>query len=305
MTGGYLGLDMGGTRSRWVWLDAAGHEVARGEAPGANTHLFNPEARRAFVAALSAIRAGLPGPVLALHGGMTGFGPDLLDEVRAVVSEVLGVPGPRVTATNDIELAALAAFPPGAGHVVAVGTGSVGISIAADGSATRIGGRGTLIDDAGSGAWIALRALAALWRLIDEDGDAARAPWLADEIFAAVGGPDWGATRAFVYAGDRGRIATLAEAVGRAADRGCALAAGVLEDAGDEIARLGAILIARCGPLPVAFVGGVVAQSPRIRGHVAGRLAARAPGSAAVFPRTDPALTAARIAAGPEAARLR
>ena len=41
---------------------------------------------------------------------------------------------------------------------------------------------------------------------------------LAEELFTAMGGSDWSATRSYVYGSDRGRVGTLATAVARAAE---------------------------------------------------------------------------------------
>src|SRR5690606_321284 len=114
----------------------------------------------------------------------------------------------------------VANFAPGEGHLVAAGTGSVGLHIAQDGSFVRVGGRGILIDDAGSGSWIALKALDQIYRILDHTGSFARAEALAEQMFAEIGGNRWHDVRQFIYAGDRGRIGSLAVAVARAAEAG-------------------------------------------------------------------------------------
>lgn len=287
-----LGIDMGGTATRWVLRDRAG-PVARGQVAGASAHLFNPVSRAAFMAVLTAIRAALPGPVAAVHAGLTGHDDAAASDARAVLAGVFGADIP-ITVSDDVELAFHATFRPGAGHLVIAGTGSVGVSISAAGQVTRVGGRGMLIDDAGSGSWIALSALDALLRAQDRDGDFRAAPGLHAALSAMIGKDlGWPDIRGFVYGSDRGRIGTLAQAVAVAAGQGDAVAREVLARAAQELARLGRVLITRCGPAPVAFVGGVL----RLDGIIAA-LEQALPDIRLMFPEIDAADTAARLALG-------
>ena len=193
-----------------------------------------------------------------------------------------------------MELAYRAAFAPGAGHLISAGTGSIGLHVTADGQIIRVGGRGLLIDDGGSGTWIALTALDRLYRLIDETGSTAGAQILADELFTAIGGSDWDATRAYIYGSDRGRIGALAQAVARAATKGDALALDILTQAGTELARLGQALVARAGHLPIGYVGGIIDLHPQIRLSLADAL----PDEVLLYPRLDAAAFAAQWARG-------
>ena len=261
-----LGVDMGGSATRWVACRATdGSVAARGQTTGATGLLFSDAARAAFHDALAPIPASLPAPLTAACLGVTGAGIDRDPAVVAAVGAALGLPGDRVTVMNDVVLAWHTAFPGGQGHLVAAGTGSVGISIDATGAITLVGGRGSLIDDGGSGAWIALTALDALFRRIDETGHPDGAEGLAHHLWQAVGGAGWDPVRRHVYGLDRGAIGTLAPAVAAAAHQGDAIALGVMTQAGRELARLARVLVARCGPAPVAVVGGVLALHPAIR----------------------------------------
>lgn len=285
-----LGIDMGGTATRWVARDEAGR-VTRGTAPGASAHLFNPETRAGFLGVLRGIAAELPAAPSAVHAGLTGHDDAAGIEARAALAAIFGA-GATITVSDDVALAWRAVFGAGRGHLVVAGTGSIGYSAAADGTATRVGGRGMLIDDGGSGSWIALCALDALLRAFDRDGDFRAARILHERIAAAVGGPGWPDIRAFVYGSDRGRIGVLARAVAEAAAEGDPLACAVLDRAVEELARIARVLIARCGPAPVAFIGGVLRLDPRI----AAGLRAALPGTDLLFPEVDAALAAATLA---------
>lgn len=287
----FLGIDVGGTAARWVAIDQSGAVLARGSAPGATGHLFAGSSRAAFEASVAAIAAGFPArPVGAVHAGITGLGPRAHADAEAIIAAAFATT--RVTVADDMQLAYRAVFAPGEGHLVSAGTGSIGLHLSAAGDTIRVGGRGILIDDGGSGSWIALTALDRLYRVIDAHGAPAGAERLAEALFAAIGGAGWDDVRSFVYAGDRGRIGTLATAVAAAAAAADPLAVGVLLDATTELARLGRALVARAGPRPLAFVGGVLELDPAMKPT----LMAAFPGLAVSFPRPDAARRAAELA---------
>lgn len=289
-----LGLDIGGTASRWVACDPSGAVVARGEAGGASGRVFDPLERDRLSAAVQRVADTLAHQELVaerVFAGLTGFGPGAADEVRAVLARPLALAHTSVVAFDDMTLAYLEQFAPGEGHLVSAGTGSFGLHIAADGSRVRVGGRGILIDDAGSGSWIALRALDHLYRGYDRRASFTADPVLAEELLAAIGGGTWEDVRQFVYAGDRGRIGALSVAVARAATRGDAAAARILRAAGTELARLATALLGRAGNRPIALVGRVLDLHLLVREQVARVLA----GQDVAVRRSDAALAAARL----------
>ena len=288
----YLGLDIGGTASRWAVVDAHGLLAARGSVAGATGLIFDAASLAAFTGVLEAVRDALPGPVAAAHLGITGAGFKPHREVEAQVSAVLGLPRARFGYSNDMVLAWHAAFRGAPGHLVSAGTGSIGVSIDATGTPTVVGGRGILVDDGGSGTWIALRTLDAVYRLIDEHGTPKGAEIVAARLFAAMGGDDRDALRAAIYGRDRGRIGLLAVPVAEAATDGDPLAGRIIAQAAEELVRLARALLARCGPAPLAFIGGVLTLHPAIRAGIEQGLA----GHAVAFPTIDAALHAAHMA---------
>jgi N-acetylglucosamine kinase-like BadF-type ATPase len=156
---------------------------------------------------------------------------------------------------DDMHIAFLGAFDPGAGILVYAGTGSIAYHLTRDLEPMRAGGHGYLVDDAGAGFWIGQQALRAVWRRRDEGG----APTaLTRAIDARIGADDWPAARAFIYAGGRAAVASVAPCCAAAADAGDATAVAILETAGAELARLARVLIARLGVLPVAIAGGAI-----------------------------------------------
>lgn len=294
MNQAHLGLDIGGTGSRWVACDDAGTVLARGQTSGATGHVFNPVERSRLAAALEVIAADLRGQhlsVTTLTAGITGYGSAAGDEIKTLAHAALAVPADEVVLADDIVLAYAANFAPGEGHLIAAGTGSIGVHVTAEGDLIRVGGRGILIDDAGSGSWIALQALNHMFRVLDHSGSFAGVQRLADALFAEVGGNSWSDVRAFVYGSDRGRIGSLAVAVARAAHDGDTAALSILRGAGAELAELGKGLTARVGQCALAFTGGVMKLHPAILDEITRRL----PTVDIVSASADAALTAARL----------
>jgi glucosamine kinase len=283
-----LGLDAGGSATRWTVVDRAGVVLGAGELAPVDGHLFNPANRARFVAmaaALADVTAKLaPDGVVAGITGLTGGSPEA-DTARDILAQALGVSS--VLVEDDLWIGYHAAFAPGAGHVVYAGTGSVGLHIKADGNLVRVGGRGMLIDDGGSAFWIGREGLNTLYRRIDA-GQAEGS--LGAALYAAIGGTDWNAVRAYVYGGGRNAVAMLAMAVAVADDPG---AAAILGQAGRELARLGRDLVARIGVLPVVLQGRAASLHPAIL--TAMRDAA--PGLDITLHQADAALAAAKLAA--------
>lgn len=287
-----LGLDGGGSATRWVVCDADGAILGRGELPAISGHLFN-EAERARLAAMAAALAEVLaafGPLTAAVAGVTGLSAGSAEAamLAGVVGDAVGVvPDVR----DDLWIAFHAAFRPGEGHVVYSGTGSIGLHVRADGGVLRVGGRGMLIDDGGSAFWIGREALRLVWRRIDATGDAGGTA-LPHALFAALGTSEWDGVRRVVYGGGRDAVAQLARAVADAAVEDDADALALLRAAGLELAELARALIRREGVLPVVLLGRAAGLHPAIvesmRNEVVGvRLVS-----------VDAAATAARMAAG-------
>ncbi|BDU72849.1 N-acetylglucosamine kinase [Mesoterricola silvestris] len=259
-----LGIDAGGTATRWALATPPGDIVAEGSVAGFSAmDLYGPGQARVETVLGELARAVLAaGRPVRVHAGLTGFGA-AGDVLARLVAAPLGLPEDAVSLSSDIETTYLDLFPPGQGYVVYAGTGSVGVFIDAAGEMHRAGGRGVLIDDGGGGFWIAREGLRHVWRREDERPGAWRESPLAQELFDLVGGDDWAHTRRTVYSGTRGDVGRLALAVARAADRDPA-ARHILRAAGTELARLAGALLGRYGPRPVALSGRAATLHPLI-----------------------------------------
>ena len=263
-----LGIDAGGTRTRWALAAPDGAVVAEGQVAGLSALQMGSAAGRE---AVHASFAELAQAVLA-HGqprqvqaGLTGFGGDSADgrQLQRWLAELLGLDTAAVKLCNDIEIAYLDSFAHGQGYLVYAGTGSIGAYIDAGGQFHRAGGRGVMLDDGGGGFWIAREALRHIWRNEDEAPGRWRASPMAQAVFAQIGGDDWSLSRQFIYGQERGAVGKLALAVAASAGAD-PVAAAILAEAGRELARLALALLARFGPRPVVLAGRAAALHPTI-----------------------------------------
>jgi len=258
-----LGLDAGGTQTRWAVADAHGRVWAEGSAPPVSGAQLGDGAGRTQVEAALRAVAQAAGAVTAVVAGVTGLAAEQAPLLQRLLAKACQVAPEAVQALSDIEGLCHAAFAPGEGIVLYAGTGAIAACIDSTGALQRAGGRGALIDDAGGGHWIAREALRLIWRAEDEQPGAWAASPLARQVFAQIGGSDWAATRAWVYGATRGELGTLALAVAAAADDD-PVACAILRDAGAELARLVAALVRRQGLHRLALAGRVFDLHPSI-----------------------------------------
>ena len=280
-----LGIDAGGTETRWALAAPGGAIVAEGRAAGLSAlQMGTPQGRDAVRATFAHIATavlvhGVPGRVQA---GLTGFGGDS-ELLQRWLAEELHLDPRHIHFCSDMEIAYRVSFVPGEGYLVYAGTGSIGAYVDAHGQFHRAGGRGVILDDGGGGFWIAREALRHIWRNEDERPGSWESSPLAQAVFDYVGGADWTYSRQFIYGQERGAVGKLALAVAAAADRD-PVAAAILRGAGQELARLALALTARFGPRPVAVSGRASELHPTIveamRAALPGIALTQAPGHA-------------------------
>ena len=301
-----LGLDAGGTQTRWALADANGQVHADGAVAGLSALQLGSQAgRQGLAQTLAEVAAALqaPGGLRGVVAGVTGFGAEHSQALQDLLAAAFAVPRAAVRSMSDIELACHAAFPGGDGIVVYAGTGSIAARIDAGGVLQRAGGRGGVIDDAGGGHWMAREALRQIWRAEDEAPGAWRQSRLAQAVFDTLGGSDWALTRQWVYGATRGELGLLALAVAQAADADPA-ARAILHSAGRELARLGLAMQRRCGPLPLALAGRVFDLHPAIEASLRAALATAAAQSADEALAPNPAVRRLTLQAHHTAAAL-
>lgn len=268
----FLALDGGGTKTEcWV----ANETRVVGQASGPTVKIMNvgeaaaTERLRAVVReALGA--AGVQGErVVRTCFGLAGTSSG---EVRRWAEETLrGIVGGEIVIAGDEEIALDAAFHGGAGVLVIAGTGSHVMGRCAD-DVDRVrvsaGGWGPVLGDEGSGNWIGLEAIRACLRAQDRSVESC----MVREIQDAWGVADLGELIAMANRRERPDFGALTQVVARCADSGDALAQGVLEHAGGELAEQVSLVISkmRAGGCAsedagrVAFTGSVLEKIPRV-----------------------------------------
>lgn len=252
-----VGVDGGGSGTRARLTGADGAILGFGSAGPSGLGQGVPQAWRhvglAIAAAFEAAGLTLPSPSeIALGLGLAGAG------VSAQRAAFLAAdPGYALCRLEtDAVTQLIGAHRGQAGIVVACGTGSVAAVRTANGDVRQVGGWGFPVGDEGSGAWLGLRAVQHAQAVLD--GRSA-----AGALSAAVQrtvGSDAAAVLCWCAAAGQGAYAGLAPAVFAAAAAGDAHAAGLLQEAAAELARLVAAIdgTAAAGPvLPVVVVGSV------------------------------------------------
>ncbi len=296
----FLGLDVGGTQTRWALATAAGELITEGTTDGfsgAGLALVNE--REIVCARLSALTEAVLGTlkiprVFALHAGVTGVGAEG-QRLGDMLAQAFQLAPHQVTVTSDAELTFHAVLTPGEGYLIYAGTGSIAAFVDASGVLHRAGGRGVVLDDAGGGYWIAREALRRIWRREDEQPGAWQGSPMARALFAIVGGDTSIFAARYLMDKARGEIGMLALLVARhaAAD---ALAAEILNDAGVELARLANALAHRYGKRRVVVAGRAAQLHPLIE---AAMRRAMPPDSVLEFRLVQAHIVAAQMAAKP------
>jgi glucosamine kinase len=266
-----LGIDAGGTQTRWALVDAVGQLLAEGHVAGLSAlQCENATGVVRLGNTLESLSAAVRehAQPTRIYAGVTGFVSG--SAAAQLLIDLLQQQFPTcesVALGSDIEIAFLDVFKPGGGYIVYAGTGSIAAFIDADNVFHRAGGRGVMLDDAGGGYWIAREALRHIWRAEDECPGVWEKSAMACAVFKELGNSDWLTTRQFVYASgsetNRGDIGKLALAVAQSAAAD-AQAMQILTNAGAELARLANALLSRYGARPVALAGRAATLHPII-----------------------------------------
>jgi N-acetylglucosamine kinase-like BadF-type ATPase len=255
----FLGLDVGGTQSRWALATSMGEVMAEGVADGfSGARLASVDECEAVRTRLSAIadavqRSRQNRRLCGLHAGVTGIGADAPRLVSMLVNAFDLAPD-QVSVTSDAELSFRAVLALGEGYLVYAGTGSIAALVDEAGVLHRAGGRGVMLDDAGGGYWIAREALRRIWRREDEQPGAWRDSPMARALFAIVGGDSSIFSARYLMEKARGEIGMLALVVAEHANED-ALAAEILSDAAIELARLANAMTKRYGARRIVVAG--------------------------------------------------
>ena len=262
-----IGVDGGGTGTRVRLARADGTELSQGRAgPSALAHGI----ANAWAAVTVAVAEAFSNAALAvppLNSVAIGLGLAGVHNKTWAAEFVAANPGyHQVALENDGYTTLMGAHAGAPGVIVAIGTGSVGQALLADGTAIEAGGWGFPAGDEASGGWMGLRAVNLVERVVD-----GRAPSsaFARELIAACGGSR-DAIQVWLGRANQTAYAQLAPIVvaHAATDEN---ARAILAAAGLEVAAL-AHALDPTGTLPLALCGGLGVP---LRAYLPADLAAR------------------------------
>ncbi|MDQ0808994.1 N-acetylglucosamine kinase-like BadF-type ATPase [Streptomyces sp. B3I7] len=265
----FLGVDGGGTKTAFCLVDSTG--TVRAEALGDGAYYFAENGTggvdhvvRVLEKGIAAVcdKAGITTDGIAYAFlGLPGYGeaPRDLPALDAAPGKVLG--NDRYACDNDMICGWAGSLGAVDGINVISGTGSM-VYGERNGSGVRVGGWSEMFSDEGSAYWIAVQGLNAFTRM--SDGRLPEGP-LADalrhhlELVDDLEIIDVVLNR---WHGRRSDIAGLSRSVSRAAELGDEAAAGILTEAGRELATLVDTARRRLGftadeTVPVSYSGGV------------------------------------------------
>ncbi len=258
-----MGIDGGGSTVRVVIAsrDLAIH--GQSEGPTANPAVVGADTaaqtiHRAMHTALES--ASLAADQIAAVGiGIAGAAAShSAGWLRAVVEVV--TPQARIVPSADYEIALVGALGKREGVLVLAGTGSLSYGINESGETALVGGWGYLLDDAGSGYWIGIRALEAVARQADGRGTQTA---LTPALLHALDLREPMDLIAWLYYSGAARnraIAELAPLVIRHAAEGDPVAQVIVSGAAEELALAARTVIRRLGMIApeIAFAGGLL-----------------------------------------------
>jgi N-acetylglucosamine kinase-like BadF-type ATPase len=159
----FLGIDGGGSKTRFLLEDQEKNELAQLETGPSNWISSGPSTARESI---SRGILSLPSPPDVVCGGFAGAGrPEGLDFYRTCISSLL--PKAKVFIETDAHIAYIGAIGLTPGVLLLVGTGSIAIARKADGTFLRTGGWGPTFGDEGSGFWIGKEAIRVALRAHD------------------------------------------------------------------------------------------------------------------------------------------
>lgn len=251
-----LGVDGGGTGTRVRLARPGGAELSQGAGGPSGLGLGVKRAwdtvQQAAAAAFAAAGIERPSPDrVAIGLGLAG-----VHNKQWAAEFVAANPGyAAVRLETDAFTTLMGAHGGAPGAIVAIGTGSVGEALFADGTRREVGGWGFPAGDEASGSWIGLRAIGHIEQVLD--GRRERSSF-ADSVIEACGGnrdaSPRDAIQVWLGKATQTAYASLAPLVLRHADDPVARA--ILLDAGSEVAAIAHALDPQ-GTLPLALCGGL------------------------------------------------
>jgi glucosamine kinase len=237
-----LGVDGGGSTCRARAVDEVGHLLGEGVSGPANiTTDFDGALAAILAASMAALGAHDPGTVRAALGLAGANDPVAAQRLQS------RLPFLESRVVTDGHTSVLGALGHRDGIVAAIGTGSIFV-LQRSGRQREIGGKGLILGDEASGAWMGRKLLSLTLRAVD--GFEPMTP-LSQRTLDEMGG----AAGIIAFAA-RARPTDFATFASRVTHSDDPAARAILAEAGDECARAVEIL-QRGAELPVVVLGGL------------------------------------------------
>jgi N-acetylglucosamine kinase-like BadF-type ATPase len=297
--GYFLGIDGGQSHTTALVSDARGNVLGIGHA-GESNHTRAPGGRERLIKAVTqSVNQALllQNQTIArckftsAYLSMTGEPEDK----RAIVADFLKAE--VLTVEHDTRGALAGAFAGGAGVIVMAGTGSVACGETEDQRFARVGGRGYLFADEGSGFAIARQAVSQAMRRADRvtEQDALQVALLKHFKCTAI---EQIIENVYAHEISRERLASFAVKVAALAERKEPTAQAIIDTAAADLSELADATAQRLGltkPFHVSYSGGVF-KSRRLLAGFTANIAQRLPQATVVEPRFGPDLGALLLA---------
>ncbi|WP_050613430.1 N-acetylglucosamine kinase [Bacillus testis] len=284
-----LAIDGGGTKTAAVVTDGQGHILQESIANASNYQAVGAyAAKQALLTAVSGVLPHASREIIAIKKAVFALaGIDTEEDekqVKALVQEALAelpITIQELHIENDCVSALLGATGHQPGVLLIAGTGSIACAHDGSGTVVRSGGWGHRAGDEGSGHWIGMEAIRAVFRIAD---GRERQPSILPELILHHFGfcrtdqlYDW------IYSGNDSvdEVARLAKHVEIACKDNDAVSKNILERAAEELMLLADAAInkaqLRGQPFPIILQGGVLQHNEYIRKQLKDRMSAKRP----------------------------
>jgi glucosamine kinase len=285
-----LGIDIGGTATRVLIVDAAGRRRGGGRSAGGNPTAHPPAVwSRALGDALDqALDESGPGAdvrsvVVGVAGDRALADGDAAVTFESVIRGRVGDGGP-IRMTGDVVVAFASGTPAADGTVLVAGTGAAAAAIEDRAPVSEIDGYGWLLGDAGSGFWIGRQAVRAVLADLDGRGPATSLRPLVTGSLLGPGFAEPNARRTCLdivnaaHARPAVDLSRLAPLVGRCAGAGDEVALRIARTAVGHLVSSVLAVRPACAATPLVVTGGVATGDHPIAGLLRERLEDRWPG---------------------------
>jgi N-acetylglucosamine kinase-like BadF-type ATPase len=311
----YLGVDGGGSKTRFLLIDEEGKLLgAHSDGPAYHLEIGLEMLERMLAHGIAQTlkQAGMaPAGLTFAFFGLPAYGEDRAVQAKLDAAPAAALPQGRYCCGNDMVCGWAGALAGAEGINIVAGTGSIAYGEYA-GRSARAGGWGELFSDEGSAYWLAREGLQLFSRMSDGRSPRGALHGILRRHFALGADLDLCAALYGKSASQRSQLAQLSRLIAEAASAGDAAAMALFTRAVTELADIVDAVRDRLQvpaglDLPLSYSGGLFQLRELLLAPFAAALDSRAPryrlAAARLPPDAGAALYAAKLAGAPLAAR--